>query len=99
MSLESDIRAQLAPGEASKLFQSEMDGIWFNDVHCNSTGRISMGSQASRADQDHIDHTHTILSSPLRKELTPPAWYRTPGLYGQTKQMPLRIPQNLPLNL
>jgi hypothetical protein len=76
MSLESDISAQLAHGEAAKAFLSEIDGISFNDVHCNSKGRFSLNKQSSKEDHAHILHTHSILSPPPKKRSfnpTPPA--------------------------
>ncbi len=72
MSLVCDIRAQLAPGEAAKVFKLEAGGIWFNDVHRNSRRKIRFAKPSSIVDQDHILHTHTILSSPPKKRALNP---------------------------
>jgi len=65
--LESDISVQLAQGEISKVFISEMEGIWFTPVTKTKYGQIIALPQTSKSNVDFVHHTNTILSSPPKK--------------------------------
>ena len=67
MTLESDFSVQLAQGEISKVFISEMEGIWFTPVTKTKYGQIIALPQTSKSNVDFVHHTNTILSSPPKK--------------------------------
>jgi len=54
LALEAEIRQVLAKGETAKVFQSEVDGIWFNNVSKTKTGNLRKVVQTSKANMDHI---------------------------------------------
>jgi len=81
MFLESDIRAQIAKGAGCKVFQSEVAGMWFNEVHRSRNSRLALGKQSSKSDLEHIEHTHRILSSPpprKKRAYNPGKWNPKP---------------------
>ncbi len=65
--LENDIRAQLKEGEANNIFVSETDGIWFTPITKTKTGQIVNTQPTTKSNLEHIQHTHSILSSPPKK--------------------------------
>jgi hypothetical protein len=65
--LENDIRAQLAEGEAENIFISEIEGIWFTQITKTKSGQIVNSQPTSKFHLDHIQHMHSILSSPPKK--------------------------------
>lgn len=66
-SLENDIRAQLAEGEAGNIFISETDGLWFTPIARTKGGQIIQVKPTSKSNLAHIQHTNSILSSPPKK--------------------------------
>ncbi len=78
MTLETDLKAQLTPEYASKIFQSEADGLWFTPILKTKQGQIIAAPQTTKSNLDYIQYTNTILSSPPKKRtfgdhLQPPA--------------------------
>jgi len=72
LTLKSEIRQLLPKGEAGKAFQSEVDGIWFNNVSKIKNGNIRKIGQTSKLNLEHIHHTTTILSSSPKKRTIAP---------------------------
>jgi hypothetical protein len=67
ITLQNDILAQLAPGEASRIFISETEGISFRPLSKTKGGHIIYSQQTSQHTLSHIQHTKSILSSPPKK--------------------------------
>lgn len=109
MTLEIDIKAQLAPGEVSNVFISEMEGLWFTPVTKTKHGQIIASQLTSRSNIEYLQHTNSILSSPPKKR--PFERERTHNNTTQTQQTTYaeiatgQYPQNLrpvqpqPINL
>jgi hypothetical protein len=67
LTLQNDILAQLATGEANRIFISEIEGITFRPLTKTKGGQIIQLQPTSQSNIDHIQHTKSILSSPLKK--------------------------------
>jgi hypothetical protein len=67
ITLQNDILAQLAPGEASRIFISETEGISFHPLSKTKGGHIIQSQHTSQHTMNHIQHTKSILSSPPKK--------------------------------
>jgi len=66
-SLQNDIVAQLAPGEANRIFISETEGITFRPIVRTKGGQIIPSKPTSQHTMEHVQHTKSILSSPPKK--------------------------------
>jgi len=62
-SLEQELRSVLQDGENSKMFLSELEGLWF-DTMSKKKGKSWVVQTTSKQVQDRIRHTNMILSSP-----------------------------------
>jgi hypothetical protein len=71
-SLQNDITALLAPGEADRIFISEIEGLTFSPITKTKGGQFIQRQPTSITTINHIQHTKTILSSPPKmRQYTP----------------------------
>jgi len=86
ITLQNDILAQLAPGEASRIFISETEGISFRPLSKTKGGHIIYSQQTSQHTLSHIQHTKSILSSPPKKRPYTSSTTGTTQVHQQTVQ-------------
>lgn len=65
--LEKELRAILAPGESSKLFVDDVEGIWFGGNARKKNGKTIALTIPNKSDIDYITQTNSILNNPPPK--------------------------------
>jgi hypothetical protein len=65
--LQNDIVAQLASGEANRIFITKTEGITFRPLTKTKGGQIIQNKPTSQNTIEHVQHTKTILASPPKK--------------------------------
>ncbi len=65
--LEVELRDQLAPGEASKLFAKEVTGLRFGLAHHKNKGKVIKIHNPSQVHLDFVHYADSLLSSPPKK--------------------------------
>ncbi len=67
LTLEKELRNVLAPGESSKLFIEDTEGIWFGGNVRKTNGKPIALSVPNKADLDYINQTNSTLNNPPTK--------------------------------
>jgi hypothetical protein len=65
--LEVELRDQLAPGEATKLFTNEVTGLRFGLANHKNKGKVIKIHNPSQVHQDFVHYADSLLSSPPKK--------------------------------
>jgi hypothetical protein len=77
LTLEAEIRKIIEPGEETKVFKNNEDGLWFGGVRKNKNGKVIAALQPSQSNIVHLNHINSILRSPKKRpnttHVTPPS--------------------------
>jgi len=65
--LEAELRDQLAPGEATKLFANEVTGLRFGLANHKNKGKVIKIHNPSQVHLDFVHYADSLLSSPPKK--------------------------------
>jgi len=65
--LDQELLSHLAPGQADKVFEDEIEGIQFVPAHHKNRGKVIRIHHPTKIHQDFVRHADTVLSSPPKK--------------------------------
>jgi len=82
--LGKEILSHLAPGQASKVFAEELEGIQFVNAYHKQRGKVIRIQQPGRLHQEFVRHADSVLSSPPKKRPNPS------GVHQSQAPLPLR---------